>query len=224
MLGCNTSLCGVKATENAPRSEDPISASREEAHASAVVEFSSDQTCEASGLTQYPLTLGCIYVGWNSSNVAALKYQERLHHLLFVPLPCPHPAHNFSSCLSIRWLVHHCLLCNNISLFQTSFSSCWDWWQRWHQTVYLSVYPLFSLNRLPSLSASLCLGEWTGEWEWWGGWLGAMLITQRSVAVLWWQACHWATGKHSQRELCNDVSGRQWALIWLSPVNLCLVP
>lgn len=63
MPGCNTSLCGVKATENAPRSEDPISASREEAHASAVVEFSSDQTCEASGLTQYPLTLGCIYVG-----------------------------------------------------------------------------------------------------------------------------------------------------------------
>lgn len=206
MLGFNTSLWS------------------EGAHASAVVEFPLDQTCEASGLTQYPLTLGCIYVWWNSSNVAALKYQETLHHLLFIPLPCPHPAHNFSSCLSIRWLVHHCLLCNNISLFQTSFSSCWDWWQRWHQTVYLSVYPLFSLNRLPSLSASLCLEEWTGEWEWWGGWLGTMLITQRSVAVLWWQACHWATGKHSQRELCNDVSGRQWALIWLSPVNLCLVP
>lgn len=223
MLGFNTSLCEVKATEKAPRTEHPISASREGAQASAVVEFPSDQTCEASGLTQYPLTLGCIYVGWNSSNVAALKYQERLHHLLFVPIPCPHPAHNFSSCLSIRGLVHHCLLCNNISLFQTSFSSCWDWWQRWHQTVYLSVYPLFSLNRLPSLSASLCLGEWTGEWEWWGGWLGTMLITRRSVAVLWWQACHWATGKHSQRELCNDVSGRQWALVWLSPVNLCLV-
>lgn len=63
MLGFNTSLCEVKATEKAPRTEHPISASREGAQASAVVEFPSDQTCEASGLTQYPLTLGCIYVG-----------------------------------------------------------------------------------------------------------------------------------------------------------------
>lgn len=100
-LGFNTSLCGVKASENEPRSENPISSSREGAPASAVMEFPSDQTCDGSGLTQYPLTLWCICVG-EILNVAALKYEETLHHLPFFSLLSPHPAHNFSSCLSIR--------------------------------------------------------------------------------------------------------------------------
>lgn len=39
-----------------PRSENPISVSIEGAPASAVMEFPSDQTCDARGLTQYPPT------------------------------------------------------------------------------------------------------------------------------------------------------------------------
>lgn len=63
------------------------------------ISFRPDMWCQWPDSVS--LTLWCICVG-EILNVAALKYEETLHHLPFFSLLSPHPAHNFSSCLSIR--------------------------------------------------------------------------------------------------------------------------
>lgn len=74
---------------------------------------------------EYPLSLHCIYM---SERLSLVALKLRMHLLLSIPLfyllyPHPTPPTHFSPCLTIRFLIHHCLLCNNISLSQTLFPS-----------------------------------------------------------------------------------------------------